>query len=102
MKPSARAGTGLDAPSPERGAAVVAGLTVASRGMGLVRTIVATSVAVALPSAGYRTVEPCTARIIARSSRAICEGPSSPIDTPACEPQRRRFARLMAAILTKS
>jgi len=44
MKPSARAGTGLDAPSPERGAAVVAGLTVASRGMGLVRTIVATSV----------------------------------------------------------
>ena len=26
------------------------------------------------------------ARIIARSSSAICDGPSSPIDTPACDP----------------
>ena len=47
-------------------------------------------------------MEPCTARIIARSSRAICEGPSSPMDTPACEPHRRRLARLMAAMRTKS
>ncbi|MEA2566689.1 MAG: hypothetical protein QOD49_1866, partial [Actinomycetota bacterium] len=29
-------------PPPERGAAVIAGLTAASRGMGLVRTLVAT------------------------------------------------------------
>ncbi len=41
-------------------------------------------------------------RIIARSSRPICDGPSSPIETPACEPESRRFARLIAAIRTKS
>ena len=43
-----------------------------------------------------------TARKIARSSSAICEGPSSPIATPACEPTRQIFARLIAAIRTKS
>ena len=64
--------------------------------------IASTSLAVAFPSAGYSTVEPCTARIIARSSSAIWEGPSSPIDTPACDPTSRRFARLIAAIRTKS
>lgn len=44
MRTKGGAGTGLAVPPPERGAAVVAGLTVASRGMGLVRTVVATSV----------------------------------------------------------
>ena len=48
---------------------------------------------VAFPSAGYSTVEPWSARNIARSSSAICDGPSSPIETPACEPQSRRSAR---------
>ena len=43
-------------------------------------------------SLGYRTVDPCTARIIARSSRAICDGPSAPISTPAWEPHSRMFA----------
>ena len=42
------------------------------------------------------------ARIIARSSSAICEGPSSPMETPAWEPQSRTSARLIAAIRTKS
>ena len=45
---------------------------------------------------------PWTARIIARSSSAICEGPSSPIETPACEPESRMFARDMAAMRMKS
>ena len=39
---------------------------------------------------------------MARSSSAICDGPSSPIETPACEPHSRRFARLTAAIRMKS
>ena len=52
--------------------------------------------AVALPSAGYRTVDPWIARNDARSSSAICDGPSSPIDTPACDPQSRRSARPIA------
>ena len=34
---------------------------------------------------------PCTARIMARSSRAIWEGPSGPISTPAWEPDSRMF-----------
>ena len=37
-----------------------------------------------------------------RSSTAICDGPSSPIETPACDPHRRRFARLIAPMRTKS
>ena len=57
-----------------------------------------TRLTVAVPSAGYRTVDPLIARRAARSSSAICEGPSSPIDTPACDPQRRRSARPIAAI----
>ena len=36
------------------------------------------------------------------SSSAICDGPSSPIETPACEPDSVRFAREIAAIRTKS
>ena len=36
------------------------------------------------------------------SSSAIWEGPSSPIETPACEPARRRSTRLIAAMRTKS
>jgi hypothetical protein len=47
-------------------------------------------------------VEPCTARRDARSSRAIWEGPSCPISTPAWEPHRRMLAAEMAAILMKS
>ena len=39
---------------------------------------------------------------MARSSSAICEGPSSPIETPPCEPQSRMFAWLIAAIRMKS
>ena len=42
------------------------------------------------------------ARIIARSSSAICDGPSSPIDTPACEPASFTFSRLIAAMRMKS
>ena len=61
-----------------------------------------TSFTVAFPSAGYSTVEEWSARIVARSSRAICDGPSSPIETPACEPQSRRSARPIAPIRTKS
>ena len=45
---------------------------------------------------------PCTARKQARSSSAICDGPSSPIETPACEPESLMFAREMAAMRTKS
>lgn len=44
MEPRGVPGTSLEPPPPERGAAVVAGLTAASRGMGLVRTVVATGV----------------------------------------------------------
>ena len=53
-------------------------------------------------SLGYRTVEPCTARIMARSSSAIWDGPSAPISTPACEPDSRMLAWEMAAIRMKS
>ena len=42
------------------------------------------------------------ARIIARSSSAICDGPSSPIDTPACEPAIFMFRSLIAAMRMKS
>ena len=38
----------------------------------------------------------------AMSSSAICDGPSSPIETPACEPERQSVARLIAAIRMKS
>ena len=36
------------------------------------------------------------------SSSPICEGPSSPIDTPAWDPLSTRRARLTAAMRTKS
>ena len=36
------------------------------------------------------------------SSSPICEGPSGPIDTPACEPTSFMSASLTAAILIKS
>ena len=45
---------------------------------------------------------PVIARSEAMSSSAICDGPSSPIETPACEPQSAIVARLTAAIRTKS
>ena len=53
-------------------------------------------------SLGYSTVAPCTARIMARSSRAIWDGPSAPISTPACDPDSRILACEMAAIRMKS
>jgi hypothetical protein len=43
-------------------------------------------------------VEPLIARNSARSSSAIWDGPSSPIEMPACDPHRRRSARLIAPI----
>ena len=64
--------------------------------------IAATSFAVWLASDGCSTVEPWIARNDAMSSSAICDGPSSPIETPACEPERRMFAREIAAMRTKS
>ena len=65
-------------------------------------TIRATSWAAWLGSLGYRTVLPHTARIMARSSRPICDGPSSPMLTPACEPQRWIVALLTDAMRIKS
>ena len=47
-------------------------------------------------------VEPWIARNDAKSSSAICDGPSSPIETPACEPESRMLAREIAAMRTKS
>ena len=67
-----------------------------------VSAIAATSFAVWFASQGWRTVLPWTARSAAMSSSAICEGPSSPIDTPACDPLRESVARLIAAMRTKS
>ena len=40
----------------------------------------------------HRSIEaPTTARIIAKSSSAICDGPSSPMLTPTCEPTSFKF-----------
>jgi hypothetical protein len=64
--------------------------------------ISATSRAVWFASHGCNTVLPFTARRAAMSSSAICEGPSSPIETPACEPDSRRSAWLIAAMRMKS
>ena len=64
--------------------------------------IAATSFAVWLPSQGWSTVELWMARIIAMSSRAIWDGPSSPIEMPACDPERQSVAREIAAIRMKS
>ena len=43
-----------------------------------------------------------SALIIARSSSAICDAPSSPIDTPACEPAILTLRPLIAAMRMKS
>jgi hypothetical protein len=43
-----------------------------------------------------------SARIIARSSSAICDGPSSPIETPACDPAILIGTPLIAAMRMKS
>ena len=67
-----------------------------------VPAIASTSAAVLVPSLGYSTVDPCTARIMARSSSAICDGPSAPISTPACEPASRRSTPEIAPIRMKS
>ena len=53
-------------------------------------------------SQGYSTVELWTARIAARSSSAICEGPSWPISTPAWDPTSRMLACEMPAMRMKS
>ena len=42
------------------------------------------------------------ADISARSSSAICDGPSSPIDTPACDPAIFTLRSLIASMRTKS
>ena len=39
---------------------------------------------------------------MARSSRPICEGPSAPISTPQCDPDRRSPTPEMAPMRTKS
>ena len=70
--------------------------------MPLRSAMAATSWAVWLASEGCSTQLPWMARSDAKSSSAICDGPSSPIDTPACEPDRRRSAREIAAMRTKS
>ena len=62
----------------------------------------ATSFAVCCASLGCRTVEPWMARSEAMSSSAICDGPSSPMDTPACEPLSTIFACEIAPMRTKS
>ena len=67
-----------------------------------VSAIAATSLAVWFASHGWRTVEPWIARSDAMSSSAICDGPSSPIETPAWEPESENVARLIAAMRTKS
>ena len=67
-----------------------------------VSAMILVSFAVWLGSHGYSTVELWIARMEARSSSAICDGPSCPISTPACEPDRRRSAREIAAIRMKS
>ena len=64
--------------------------------------IAATSFAVWFASLGCSTVEPWMARNAARSSSAICDGPSSPIETPACEPDNAILAREIAPMRTKS
>ena len=64
--------------------------------------IASTSLAAWFASDGCSTVEPWMARNDAMSSSAICDGPSSPIETPACEPERRRFAREIAPMRMKS
>jgi hypothetical protein len=51
-----------------------------------------------LASEGDTTVLSASARIIARSSSAIWDGPSSPMLTPACEPAINRSLRATVAI----
>ena len=64
--------------------------------------IAATSLAVWFASHGCSTVDPWIARKDAMSSRPIWDGPSSPIETPAWEPQSTSVARLTAAMRAKS
>src|SRR3954453_13893095 len=61
--------------------------------MPLRSAIASISFAVWLASDGCSTTESWIARSDAKSSSAICDGPSSPIETPACEPDRRRVPR---------
>src|SRR5436309_15852524 len=61
----------------------------------------ATSRSALTPSHGYKTVKFGWARNIARYSSAICDGPSSPIDTPACDPASFTPTLLMAAMRMK-
>ena len=43
-----------------------------------------------------------SAHIMARSSSPICDGPSSPMDTPQCVPTSFKLSLLMAAMRMKS
>src|SRR3989344_4274071 len=61
-----------------------------------------TSFSVETASLGYRTVLFGKLLNKAISSRPICEAPSSPIDTPACEPQNAMWDFDIAAILSWS
>ena len=70
--------------------------------MPLRSAIAATSFAAWLASEGCSTVEPWIARMDAMSSSAICDGPSSPIDTPACEPTAACRRGEIAAMRMKS
>ena len=70
--------------------------------MPLCCAIDATRRSVLIASHGYSTAQSGTARIIERSSSAICDGPSSPIEMPACEPVSFTLTAEMPAILMKS
>ena len=53
-------------------------------------------------SQGYKATKFGCAVVMAKSSSAICDGPSSPIDTPACDPTSLTLTLLIAAMRTKS
>ena len=80
----------------------VAGRSVRRYEMPSVSASAATSLAVWFASLGCSTVDPWIARKDAMSSRPIWDGPSSPIETPAWEPQSTSVARLTAAMRAKS
>src|SRR6185503_9514294 len=53
-------------------------------------------------SHGYSTVQLGIAHMAARSSRAIWDGPSSPIETPAWDPANLTFSPEIPVIRAKS
>ena len=60
--------------------------------MPLWAAIWSTSFSAHTASLAYSTVLPTIARIMAMSSKPICDGPSSPMLTPTCEPTSLTFA----------